>query len=129
VVDPETVKLLGAALGSVKTIADIAGTITNVKLRQELNGQIADLQNAIFTARQKLLDMQEQYERLLHENKQLKAKLADTVEADPCPSCHRKGWHVVSSEADSMFGELGAFRRLYKCEFCAFSESQLITAK
>ena len=75
-VDLETVKLLGAALGSIKTITDIAETITNAQLRKELNGKIADLQTAILTARQKMLEMQEQYEQVLQENKHLKAQLA-----------------------------------------------------
>jgi uncharacterized protein with PIN domain len=128
-VDLETVKLLGAALGSIKTITDIAGTITNTQLRQELNSKIADLQTAILTARQKMLEMQGQYEQVLQENKQLKAQLAETVEAEPCPRCRRKGWRVQSSEPDAMFGELGAVRRLYECDFCRFSESPLMTAK
>ena len=125
-VDLETVKLLGAALGSIKTITDIAGTITNAQLRQELNGKIADLQTAILTARQKTLEMQEQYEQVLQENKHLKAQLAEVVEAEPCPHCHRKGWNVESSQPDPLFGDLGGSRRVYKCQFCGFTESKIV---
>ena len=102
-VDLETVKLLGAALGSIKTITDIAGTITNAQLRHELNGKIAALQTAILTARQEMLEMQEQYEQVLQANKQLKAQLAEAVEAEPCPRCHRKGWNLESSQPDPVF--------------------------
>src|ERR1039457_6896939 len=111
-VDFETVKTLGTAIASIKTITDIAGTITNAQLRQELNGKIADLQTAILTARQKMLEMQEQYEQVLQENKHLKAQLAEVVEAEPCPHCHRKGWNVESSQPDpcsETLGDLAAF--------------------
>lgn len=124
VVDLETVKILGAALGSIKTITDIAGTISNAQLRQELNGKIADLQTAILTARQKMLEMQEQYEQLLQENKRLTAQLSDTVDAEPCPRCRRKGWHVESSRPAGEFADLGVSQRQYKCHFCGFTESK-----
>ena len=83
-------------------------------------------QTAILTARQKMLEMQEQYEQLLQENKQLKAQLAEAGEEEPCPRCRRKGWHVESSEPDPVFGDLGGFRRVYKCEFCDFTESKIV---
>jgi len=72
VVDIESIKTLGAALTSIKTITDIAATITNARLRQDLNGKIADLRGVIITARQQVLEMQDKYERVLQENKRLK---------------------------------------------------------
>lgn len=71
-VDLETVKTFGTALGSIKTITDIAATIKNAQLRQEMNSKIAELQGTLLTARQQMLEMQEKYERVLLENKELK---------------------------------------------------------
>jgi hypothetical protein len=73
--DFETIKTLGTALSSLKTIADIANTISNTQLRSELNGKIGDLQSAIFNARQQSLEMQDKYEAALREVKNLRAKL------------------------------------------------------
>jgi len=73
--DFETIKTLGIALSSLKTIADIANTITNTQLRTELNGKIGDLLSAIFNARQQSLEMQEKYEAALKEVKELRATL------------------------------------------------------
>src|SRR5689334_11454273 len=70
--DTDTLKTFGTALGSIKTIADIAATISNAKLRQEMNGKIAELQGTLIAARQQMLEMQERYEVVLKENKQLK---------------------------------------------------------
>jgi hypothetical protein len=58
-------KTLGATLTSIKTITDIAATITNAQLRPELNGKIADLQNMILAARQQMLEIQGKYGRVL----------------------------------------------------------------
>ena len=75
-VDFETVKTLGTAIASIKTITDIAATVTNAQLRQELNGKIADLQSTLLAARQQMLAMQEKYEQVLLENKLLKEAAA-----------------------------------------------------
>jgi TolA-binding protein len=89
VVDIETFKTLGTALTSIKTISDIAATITNAQLRQELNGKIADLQGAIITARQQMLEMQEKYEQVLEENKQLKMITAPRQKPQMQWGCYR----------------------------------------
>ena len=63
-------------LAGVKTISDIATTITNAGLRQELNSKIADLQGAIIATRQQIMEMQDRYEAVVAENKRLKAATA-----------------------------------------------------
>jgi hypothetical protein len=75
-VDIET---FGAALGSIKTITEIAASIRNAKLRQEMNGKIAELQDALLAAKQQMLEMQEKYELVLKENKQLKDAVVPKV--------------------------------------------------
>lgn len=63
---------IGIALSSIKTLTDIVGNIGNVEVRKELNSKILDLQTAMLAARQQMLEMQEQYERVLKENQELK---------------------------------------------------------
>jgi hypothetical protein len=70
--DPEIVKTIATAVGGLKSLTDIAATITNAKQRQELNGIIAELQTALLAARQQMLEMQTEHERVLQENKLLK---------------------------------------------------------
>jgi predicted nucleotide-binding protein len=45
--------------------------------------------------------------------------------AELCPKCSKAGWHIGSSASDSVFGVLGVSKRIYKCDFCGFSESKL----
>lgn len=84
--DLETIKTLGAALTSIKTLSDIADTISNAKVRQEFNGKIADLQGVVIAARQQMLTMQDKYEELLRENKQLKEQLKESEAPREKPS-------------------------------------------
>jgi regulator of replication initiation timing len=124
--DPATI---GAALASAKTVLDLVKNANDAQLALRISGEIASLQGKLIDVQQQALALQDENQRLRDEIRQLNAKLAETVEAEPCPRCRRKGWRVESSEPDSTFGELGGIRRLYKCEFCGFSESQLMTAK
>lgn len=88
-VDIEILKTLGTAITSIKAISDIAGTITNAQLRQELNGKIADLQGVIIAARQQTLEIQEKYERVLQENKELKEITAPRQKPQMQWGCYR----------------------------------------
>jgi TolA-binding protein len=109
-VDVDTLKTLGTALGGIKAITDIAATITNAKLRQEMNGKIADLQGTLLMARQQMLEMQEKYEQVLQENKKLK-EAAATPKAKP-----RMKWGCYEFE-----GEDGLF-----CTACYDMKGQKI---
>jgi len=98
-VDFETVKTLGTAIASIKTITDIAATITNAQLRQDLNGRIADLQHVILAAQQQMLEMQEKYERVLEENKALKKAAEPRQNARIVAGCY----HFEGDEAALLF--------------------------
>jgi len=89
VVDIEILKSLGTAVTSIKAISDLAATITNVQLRQELNGKIADLQGVVIAVRQQMLEIQEKYERLLEERKELKEIIAPRQKPQMQWGCYR----------------------------------------
>jgi uncharacterized coiled-coil DUF342 family protein len=120
---------ISAALASAKTILDLLKNANDAQLALRISGEIANLQGKLIDVQQQALALQNENQSLRDEIRQLNVKLAETVEAEPCPRCRRKGWHVESSEPDSMFEELGVIRRLYRCDLCGFSESQLMTAK
>lgn len=73
----ETIAAFGtAALGNIKTMTDLSATITNTKVKEYLNGKIAELQSVILAARQQMLELQDKYARVLEENKRLKEAVA-----------------------------------------------------
>jgi hypothetical protein len=60
------------AISSAKTLTEIVGNLSNVKVRNELTEKIIDLQSSLLKARQEMLDIQDKYEQVLRENKALK---------------------------------------------------------
>ena len=116
---------ISAALGSAKTILDLVKGANDAQLAMRISGEIANLQGRLIDVQQQALGLQNENQELRDEIKQLNTKLAETVEAEPCPSCRRKGWHVESSAPDPTFGDLGGARRVYRCSFCNFSESKI----
>jgi regulator of replication initiation timing len=52
-------------------------------MRMDLNTKIADLQTQIVAARQQMLEMQDENERVIRENKELKEAAARTQAAKP----------------------------------------------
>ena len=121
-------------LSAIKTAADLTRAIRDAAKSgslksDEFAGRVAEVYDYIADSKESLLDAQEQISKLQAQIRDLSAKLAETVDSEPCPSCRRKGWHVESSEPDPTFGDLGGVRRLYRCQFCGFSESQLITPR
>ena len=116
---------IGSALASAKAILDLLKNANDAQLAMKISSEVANLQGRLIDVRQQALTLQNEKQDLLDEIKQLNAKLAETVDAEPCPSCHRKGWHVESSCPDPEFGELGVSRRIYKWHFCGFTESKM----
>ena len=116
---------IGAALASAKTILELLRNANDAQLALKISSEVANLQGRLIDVQQQALALQNEKQDLLDEIKQLKAKLAETVDAEPCPSCHRKGWHVESSRPDPVFGRLGGSRRIYRCHFCGFTESKI----
>lgn len=63
---------IGTALASIKGITELASKINSAPVKAELQQEIIDLQTALLTARQEMLEMQDSYERVLRENRELK---------------------------------------------------------
>jgi hypothetical protein len=55
----------------------LTGKIGDAKVRQELNGKIADLQSAVIQARQQSIEIQEKYDSAIREMKALKGQLEE----------------------------------------------------
>lgn len=70
--DTGVITALSTAANSIKGLIEIPGTITSVKVRNELNTKIAELMDSLIAARQQMLEMQQKYELLLKENIELK---------------------------------------------------------
>lgn len=118
---------IGAALASAKVILELLRNANDAQLAMKIGSEVANVQGRLLDVQQQALALQNENQDLRDEIRQLKAKLDETVEAEPCPRCRRKGWHVESSEPDRVFGVLGGSRRVYKCQFCGFSESSVTT--
>jgi len=116
---------IGAALGSAKAILELLRNANDAQLAMKISSEVANVQGRLIDVQQQALTLQNENQDLRDEIRRLKAKLAETVDAEPCPSCRRKGWHVESTQPDPVFGDLGSSRRLYRCSFCGFSESKL----
>jgi hypothetical protein len=116
---------ISAALGSAKAILDLLKGANDAQLAIRISGEVANVQGRLIDVQQQALDIQNENQNLRDEIRQLKARLAETVEAEPCPRCHKKGWHVESSAPDHDFGHAGINRRVYKCSFCDFTENKL----
>jgi hypothetical protein len=120
---------IGAALTSAKAILELLRNANDAQFAMKISTEIANVQGRLIDVQQQALTLQNENQGLREEIKELKAKMAETVEAEPCPKCLRKGWHAESSGPDPMFGRLGVARRIYRCQFCGFSEPRLITDK
>ena len=67
---------LSTAATGIKTLTEIPGNISNDKVRHELKTKIVELIDALLTARNQMLDLQQKYLEVLEENRQLKQVVA-----------------------------------------------------
>jgi hypothetical protein len=121
---------IAGGLAALKAAADLTRVLRDAAKAgslkaDEFAGRIAEVYDCISDSKEALFSAQEVISHLQAENDDLRAKLAETVEAEPCPKCLKKGWHVAATAPDPMFGELGVARRIYRCSFCQFTESKL----
>ncbi len=116
---------INAAIASTRAIVDLLKGANDAHLALRISSEVATLQGKLIDVQQQAMALQNDNQALRNEINQLKTSLAESVAADPCPNCRKKGWHVESSTPDAQFGALGVARRVYKCRFCDFTESKL----
>jgi prophage DNA circulation protein len=119
--DPTTIN---AALTSVKAILDLLKNANDAQLAMKISSEVANVQGKLIDVQQQALALQNDNQTLRDEIKNLKAKLADTIQAEACPGCHKRAWRVVSTSPDPTFGVLGVSLRVYKCDACGFTETK-----
>lgn len=112
-------------------IAAISTAISTAKKLKEVSDKIknADLKNLLADLTLELAEIKTQLADVTTENTQLKARIREleSAEGEPCPKCRKRGWHVENSQRDPTFGDVGGIRRNYKCSFCDYAESILVT--
>lgn len=112
-------------------ISTISSAISLVSRLKEIgqSNKDAEFKNVLANLSLELADAKMKLAAIIEENTQLKEKLRalENAEGEPCPKCHKKGWHVEESKPDAQFGPVGGIRRTYKCSFCGLSEQKLIT--
>lgn len=113
---------ISAAFTSVRAILDLLKNANDAQLAMKISSEVANLQGRLIDVQQRALSLQNENQDLRDQIGRLNVKLAETVEADPCPSCRKKGWHVESTAPADEFAILGVSRRFYKCSFCGFTE-------
>lgn len=120
-------------LGMADILAPLKTALEIVKKLKEVSDKMhdAELKNLIGDLSLELADIKVKLADVTNENIDLKAKVKqlETAEGDPCPSCRKRTWTVVSSKPHPVMGELGAYNRTYKCSSCQFSEVILYTAR
>jgi hypothetical protein len=112
-------------------ISTISSAISLVSKLKKIGQNIrdAEFKNVLADLSLQLADAKMKLAAIIEENTQLKEKVRalENAEGEPCPKCHKRGWHIEDSKPDAHFGVLGGTRRTYKCSFCGFSEERLIT--
>jgi len=119
--DPATIS---AALTSARAIVDLLKNANDAQLAMKISSEVANLQSRLIDVQQQAMSLQNENHDLRDQIRQLNAQLTETAEADPCPSCRKKGWHVESTAPADEFAALGVSRRVYKCSFCGFTEAK-----
>jgi regulator of replication initiation timing len=120
---------IGAALGSVKTLWELARSTQDAHLAMKISAELGAIQRQLIDVQQQAIALQKENQTQRNEIDTLKAKLDETVQAEPCPKCLKKGFRVESSRPHPTFGHLGALHRVYKCIFCEFTEGRVLQPK
>lgn len=111
-------------------LTGISTAITLTKRLKEVSEKIknAEFANLLADLSLQLAETNSNLAQLVNENTELKQRLhvLENAEGDPCPKCHRRGWHVTSSRPHPDLGDLGVSQRAYECSFCGFSENKIV---
>lgn len=107
-----------AALGTLKGLTELVSSVSNAKIKTELNNKIIELQGSMIRVQQEMLEMQDKYEAVLRENKHLKEATVPRPKGKPkwgcyelegeeglfCPTCYdTKGQKIQTTRLNSRF--------------------------
>ncbi len=118
-------------MGDIVTTISTAITLASRLKEISNNIQDAEFKNLLADLSLELAEAKMKIASLVEENTELKSKIRaiENAEGEPCPKCHKRGWHIEDSKPDKIFRDLGGIRRIYKCSICGFTEENLLTPK
>jgi hypothetical protein len=93
----------------------------------------AEFKNVLADLSIELAEVKMKMASLMNENLELQNRIKEleSVEGDPCPKCHKRGWQIEKSQKhpSRSLGLVGFLLRTYKCSFCDFTEEKMISPK
>jgi hypothetical protein len=114
----------------ITAITNAIGLLTRLR---EISANIrdAEFKNLLADLSLELAEVKIKMAGLMNENLDLQNKIKEleSVEGDPCPRCHKRGWQLEKSEKHPDLGEMGILLRTYKCSFCGLTEEIMVTPK
>ncbi len=89
-------------------------------------GSTIEAQEKIMELRHAMMDLQEENLALREQVSALREQIKEyeNPKGEVCPSCHKRGWHVVESKKHPVMGDVGVHLRTYECSFCNFTEDR-----
>jgi hypothetical protein len=119
---------MAVILSGIKTLKEITGGISNKEVKNQLNEKIADLLDVVLNARIQMVEMQEKYEQVVRENRELKEARAPRekpkmkwgcyiFEGDPegmyCTACYdTTGKKIQTTRLNSRFRQCAVCKAL-----------------
>jgi hypothetical protein len=116
----------------ITAITNAIGLLTRLKTISD-NIRNAEMKNLLADLSLELAEVKMKMAGLINENLELQNKIKEleSVEGDPCPKCHKRGWQIESSRKHPSRGLalVGVVLRTYKCSICGFTEEEMISPK
>lgn len=111
-------------------LSSVSDAIAIVKKLKEVSDKIknAELMNLLADLNLHLAEIKMQLAEVTTENVGLRASVRalESVDGDPCPKCHKRGWNIEKSAPHPVFHDVGGIERTYKCSVCSFTEKKTV---
>jgi|ERR1044072_9751626 hypothetical protein len=116
----------------ITAITNAIGLVTRLKKIGE-NIRDAEFKNLLADLNLELAEVKMKMAGLMTEKLELQNRIKEleSVEGDPCPKCHKRGWQIEKSQKHPQrtLAKVGFLLRTYKCAICGFTEDEMITPK
>ena len=116
----------------ITAITNAIGLLTRLKQASE-NIRNAEFKSLLADLSLELAEVKMKMAGLMNENLDLQNRIKEleSVEGDPCPKCHKRGWQIEHSQRHPLphLAQVGFLLRTYKCSLCGFSEDKMISPK